>query len=68
MNARSECSFVPNQALYQAEPQRELIVNPVRQRDARVRHPPRNSHSSAILSAGRCDLSQSIGCACCFRF
>jgi hypothetical protein len=27
-NLRSECSFVPNQALYQAEPQPVLIVNP----------------------------------------
>ncbi len=34
-NLRSERSFVPNQALYQAEPQPELIVNPARQRGAR---------------------------------
>jgi hypothetical protein len=27
--------LVPNQALYQAEPQPELIVNPVRQRGAK---------------------------------
>jgi hypothetical protein len=28
--------LVPNQALYQAEPQPELIVNPARQRGARL--------------------------------
>ena len=34
-NAHISPRLVPNQALYQAEPQPELIVNSARQRDAR---------------------------------
>jgi hypothetical protein len=34
-NGHISSPLVPNQALYQAEPQPELIVNPARQRGAR---------------------------------